>query len=254
MIAPAMPVESLIVVVAALALGAVGKAITGFGLPLVAVPVMAAFIGVETAVVVMVIPSGYSNLALLWEFRRSAGAVPGLGPAIGLGLCAIALGTWLLQALDPALLRLVLAGWIGVYLASRAVGLTVPPAAGRRRAVVTAAVALGGVCQGATGIAGPVLVTAMHALRLDRAVLVHALSAVFFSYSIAQIASMTAFGLFTTERVVQGLVAMIPVVVGTWLGLRLGRRIDARTFNVCVLVLLSAMAVKLAHDGVTGMG
>ena len=65
---------------------------------------------------------------------------------------------------------------------------------------------------------------------------------------------MTAFGLFTTERVVQGLVAMIPVVVGTWLGLRLGRRIDARTFNVCVLVLLSAMAVKLAHDGVTGMG
>ena len=48
MIAPAMPVESLIVVVAALALGAVGKAITGFGLPLVAVPVMAAFIGVET--------------------------------------------------------------------------------------------------------------------------------------------------------------------------------------------------------------
>ena len=254
MIARAMSVDSLIVVVAALAIGSIGKAITGFGLPLVAVPVMAAFIGVETAVVVMVIPSGYSNLALLWEFRRSAGAVPGLWPAIGLGLCAIGLGTWLLRVLDPALLRLVLAGWIGVYLASRAIGVTVPAAAGRCRAVVAAAVALGGVCQGATGIAGPVLVTAMHALRLDRAALVHALSAVFFSYSIAQIASMSMFGLLTAERAAQGLIALVPVVVGTWLGLKLGRRIDARTFNVCALALLAAMALKLAHDGIAGMG
>ena len=254
MIAPAMSADALLVIVTALLIGSIGKAITGFGLPLVAIPVMAVFIGVETAVVVMVIPAGYSNLAMLWEFRRSAGTVPGLWLAIGLGLFAIALGTWLLKVLDPALLRLVLAGWIGVYLVSRAVGVTMPPAAGRRRAMVTAAVGLGGICQGATGIAGPIVVTAMHALRLDRAVLVYVLSAIFFSYSIAQITSMTAFGLLTTERVIQGLIAMVPVIAGTWLGLKLGRRIDARTFNICVFVLLSAMALKLAHDGITGLG
>ncbi len=254
MIAPAMSADALLVIVTALLIGSIGKAITGFGLPLVAIPVMAVFIGVETAVVVMVIPAGYSNLAMLWEFRRSAGTVPGLWLAIGLGLFAIALGTWLLKVLDPALLRLVLAGWIGVYLASRAVGVTMPPAAGRRRAMVAAAVGLGGICQGATGIAGPIVVTAMHALRLDRAVLVYVLSAIFFSYSIAQITSMTAFGLLTTERVIQGLIAMVPVIAGTWLGLKLGRRIDARTFNICVFVLLSAMALKLAYDGITGLG
>ncbi len=254
MIAPAMTADSLIVIVAALLIGSIGKAITGFGLPLIAIPVMAVFIGVETAVVVMVIPTGYSNVALLWKFRKTSGGVPGLWLGITIGLLTIGLGTWLLKVLDPALLRLILAGWIGVYLASRAVGFSVSQAAGARRALVAAAVGLGGICQGATGIAGPVVVTAMHAMRLDRDVLVFALSAIFFSYSIAQTASMTLFGLFTAERVVQGLIAIIPVAAGTWLGLWLGHRIGAKTFNACVLVLLTIMGLKLAHDGIAGLG
>ena len=253
MIPPTMSAVSLIVIVAALLVGSIGKAITGFGLPLIAIPVMAVFLGVETAVVAMVIPAGYSNVALLWEFRRSAGTVPGLWIAIGFGLFAIVLGTWLLKVLDPAILRLVLAGWIGVYLASRLVGVSIPSAAGGSRALMAAAVGVGGVCQGATGMAGPVVVTVIHAMRLERDVVVFALSAIFFSYSIAQITSMTVFDLFTLERLTQGLIALVPVIVGTWLGIRLGRRIHVRTFNICVFVLLSAMALKLGYDGLVGL-
>ena len=57
-----MSIESLAVVIAALLVGTLGKAITGFGLPLFAVPAMAAFIDVQTAVVVMVLPSTLSNV------------------------------------------------------------------------------------------------------------------------------------------------------------------------------------------------
>ena len=102
-------------------------------------------------------------------------------------------------------------------------------------------------------MAGPGIVTVMHAMRLDRDVVVFALSAIFFSYSIAQITSMTAFDLFTLERVTQGLIALVPVIVGTWLGIRLGRRIHVRTFNICVFVLLSAMALTLGYDGLVGL-
>ena len=60
-----MSIESLAVVIAALLVGTLGKAITGFGLPLFAVPAMAAFIDVQTAVVVMVLPSTLSNVWLM---------------------------------------------------------------------------------------------------------------------------------------------------------------------------------------------
>ena len=117
-----------------------------------------------------------------------------------------------------------------------------------------AAVGLGGLCQGATGIAGPVVVTILHAMRLERGVLVFVLSAVFLSYSVAQVAAMTWFELFTAERLILGVIALVPVIAGTWAGLWLGRRMDAKTVNICVYALLVAMGSKLAHDGIVGLG
>ena len=304
MIAPAMSVESLIVIVAALLIGSIGKAITGFGLPLIAIPVMAVFIGVETAVVVMVIPATYSNVVLLREFRGSVARLRGLWLAIGIGLAGIAIGTWLLKTLEPGILSLVLSGWIGVYLLTQISGINVPVRIARGRGVLSATIGIGGICQGATGIAGPIVVTMLHAMKLERPVLVfacsgadrprprsavghhrdrrhcqgatgiagpivvtmlHAMklerpvlvfafSAVFFAYGVAQIASMAVLGLFTWERFIQGLIALIPVVIGLPVGLWLGRRISARAFNICVIVLLSVMGLKLAHDGIAVLG
>lgn len=254
MIAPAMSVESLIVIVAALLIGSIGKAITGFGLPLIAIPVMAVFIGVETAVVVMVIPATYSNVVLLREFRGSVARLRGLWLAIGIGLAGIAIGTWLLKTLEPGILSLVLSGWIGVYLLTQISGINVPVRIARGRGVLSATIGIGGICQGATGIAGPIVVTMLHAMKLERPVLVFAFSAVFFAYGVAQIASMAVLGLFTWERFIQGLIALIPVVIGLPVGLWLGRRISARAFNICVIVLLSVMGLKLAHDGIAVLG
>lgn len=254
MIAPAMSVESLIVIVAALLVGSIGKAITGFGLPLIAIPVMASFIGVETAVVVLVIPSTYSNVVLLREFRGSAMKLPGLWPAIAIGLIGVAIGTWLLKTLEPGILALVLAGWIGVYLLSKFADINLPASIARSPVLLSATIGIGGVCQGATGIAGPIVVTMMHAMRLERSVLVFAFSAIFLAYGMAQMVAMLALDLFTWERAVQGLVALIPVVIGLPFGLWLGRRISARVFNICVIGLLVLTGLKLAYDGTVALG
>jgi len=248
-----MTVESIIVIVAALLAGAVSKAITGFGLPLVSIPVMAAFLGVETSVVVMVAPVVYSNLVLLREFR-GAPAVRGLGRAIAVGFAGIALGTWLLETLDPGVLALVLAAWIGFYLVGQLTRVDLFGRVSRHGRLLVGAVGLGGICQGATGIAGPIIVPAMHAMRLERSQMVFAMAAVFGAYGVAQAVAMGIFGLFTKERLLLSLVATVPVVIGLPIGLWLGRRISAPAFNRCVLALLAIMGLKLAHDGAAALG
>jgi len=249
----AMTAEAIVVILAALLIGTVSKAITGFGLPLVAIPVMAAFIGVETAVVVMAAPSTYSNVVLLREFRE-APRLPGLGPGIALGLAGVALGTWLLSALAPGVLALGLASWIGLYLISQVANVELPARVRERPGFLIGATGLGGVFQGATGIAGPVIVTALHAMRLERRPQLFALAAVFGAFGAGHLVTLWMFGLFTRERLLLSAVATVPVMLGLPIGLWLGRRMSVRTFNRCVLALLAVTGVKLVYDGLRSFG
>jgi hypothetical protein len=57
-------------VVVAVALGAFVKGTTGAGLPLIAIPVLATFVGPEEAVVVMTIPT-FSNLMMIRALEAS---------------------------------------------------------------------------------------------------------------------------------------------------------------------------------------
>ena len=244
-----MSIESLAVVIAALLLGTLGKAITGFGLPLFAVPAMAAFIDVQTAVVVMVLPSTLSNAWLMWTFRQSAAAIPGLWAGLGCGVVGIGLGAWLLSALDPAIMALVLSGWIAVYLLAELARYEIPPRLTDSRGMLASVIGLAGICQGATGIAGPILVTFMYAMRRPREVVVFALSAVFLSYGVVQAGFYLSLGLVTEARLWQGAAAAIPVILFMPVGLWIGRRIEARVFRYLVRALLLAAGVKLFADG-----
>ena len=68
-----MDPQALVVIVTAIALGSLIKGVTGSGLPQIAIPVMAIFIGVEHSVVVMAIPGMVSNAWLIWRFRAPSG-------------------------------------------------------------------------------------------------------------------------------------------------------------------------------------
>lgn len=248
-----MSVESVIVMFLALAVGAFGKAITGFGLPLIAIPFMAAFMGVEQAVVVMVIPATLTNLWLIWEHRERAATVDGLWLILGAGVAGAVAGTWLLSELNDRVLSLLIAGWIAVYILNQLFGrgLRIPERAGLR--MIPPVSALGGVFQGATGMAGPIVVTYMHALRMAPAVQVFLVGLIFMAFGFAQIAAMAGFGLFTADRLMLGALAMIPVAIVTPIGFRVARVINRRVFDICVIVMLLGACAKLAWTGITGL-
>lgn len=231
----------------ALAAGGVVKGATGMGLPLVALPVLTAAFGLQHAVGLMTIPLIVTNVWQVWRFRAEAQA-PRLafmpwflvGGAVGIGI-----GTWALTALPERLLVLalgiILLAYVALRLATPHWSLSLELA---RRLGPLAGIG-GGTLQGATGISAPIGVTFIHAMKLERAAHVYAVSAMFLLFAVVQLPSLWIAGVMRPEWMLQGLLALIPILlfmpVGQWISGKLSRQ----TFDRMILVFLGVIGLKM---------
>ncbi len=243
---------ALVVVLLAVIVGSITKGVTGSGLPTVAIPVMAGFIGVEAAVIIMAFPTVVTNSWLLVEHRAQMRETRHLGRMLATGAVGAVAGVWVLTTLPARVLSLTLALVIFAYTAHalRCPDITVTERAAR---VLSPGIGfLGGVAQGATGIAGPMVATYVHAFRLRPGAYVFSIAAQFQLFAAVQVLTFLALGRYTPELVLGSGLSLIPVVVFLPLGIRLARRLDAQRFHQVVLIVLFVMACKLFYDGVVG--
>jgi len=237
--------QSLALMALAIGAGAFVKGVTGAGLPVIAVPVLAIFFGVPQSIAVMVVPVLLTNAWQLVEYRAAraeAGFLPWMLAAAVPGIIA---GTWLLAELPERHLSMGLGAIVVCYivlqLAHPSFSVSGPLA---RRLAPLAGFVAGGL-QGSTGISAPVSVTFLHALRLSREAYIFALSALFLVFSTTQIPALSFAGFLTWQVFLEGLLAIVPAVAMLPVGSFVGRRIRREIFDKIVLVLLAAIAVKL---------
>jgi hypothetical protein len=222
------------------------KGVSGMGGPLLAVPFIASLTSVEHAVVVLSLANMVSNGWLLWEHRAGA---KGTGfvmiPFLAVGTLAVIAGTWLLTAIDDRILSvviaIVIAAYIWRYFADPAFRLERETA----RRIAAPMGLLGGGLLGATGTAGPLIMTYLHSVRMSRASFIHMMSLTFSVFGLIQLTTLMVLGAFTPERTTQAIWAILPVIAVTALGIRIGRLINQKTFERVVLVLLGFAAIRL---------
>src|SRR3954468_20406189 len=151
-----------IIVIGALAHGAIG-----FGFPIISTPLVALLIDVKTAVMVTVIPNVAVNLV---SIARGGRWRESIGPHWPVAVCVVAgtlIGTRLLIAAPPEPLRLVRGAMILVYLQQERLRrldwsfiLRSPRAAGIGFGLV------GGILSGAVNVAAPPLIIYFMTLQL----------------------------------------------------------------------------------------
>ncbi len=243
----------LILILVVISVAYLVKGVAGMGGPLLAVPFIAGFTSVEHAVVVLSLANMVSNGWLLWEHRagaRGTGFV--MIPFLVVGTFATIAGTYLLTELDDRVLSVVIAVVIALYIwryvADPEFGLQ--PGTARRLAAPMGLV--GGGLLGATGTAGPLITTYLHSLRMSRSSLIYMLSLTFQIFGLIQLVTLVVLGAFTEERTVQALLAILPVLVMTAVGIRVGRRLDQRAFELIVLALLGFAALRLLMSALQG--
>lgn len=240
-----MTYDALALVLAAIAVGSFFKGATGIGLPIIAIPVLAAFLGAQHAVVVITIPTFISNVWIVWRYRRMAAGIPHLPVALLAAAIGTVTGAFVLAALSDTALLWLLILWIAAYLLNLAVNPGFRLEGKLARYLSPAIAAVGGLSQGATGISGPVVATWIHSYRLQAQVYVFGVSIMFLVIAFVHLVAVSGIGLMHQDRLWQGLLAVVPSLLFVQIGMWTTPYISPKWFNRIVIAIVVVMEVKM---------
>lgn len=243
---------SLGIISLGLAVGAFVKGLTGMGLPLVAVPFMAGFLGVEHAIVVMQIPGLVSNI---WLVTRNRNEMRDLSLRYDLIVPAAVMtvaGVWFLDTANDRVTILLLAGVVAVFLALMIVSPSFRLDGPIGRVVTPVASMAGGFVQGAAGVSGPLFSTLILSFRLKKEAYVFYNGLVFGLFNLIQIIAMIFFDMWTWQRFMEGCLALIPLFIFQYVGMRTMGLVSPRVFTGAVVAVIVIMEIKLVWEGLGG--
>ena len=235
----------LVVTLTFIAAGLV-KGVTGMGLPTVAMGLLGTTMPPSAAAALLIIPSFVTNV---WQFLS--------GPAIGrlirrlwpMQLAIVAgtvSGSALLMSIDPVWSSFALGMALVIYAAY---ALFAPPISVSPYAERWLSPGIGlatGVVTGATGVFVMPAVPYLQSLQLEKDELVQALGLSFTISTVALAGGLALHGGFMVEQLGLSALAIIPALVGMYIGQLIRARISAKRFKQCFLAFLIVLGIELA--------
>ena len=237
----------LVMVVAAFLVAGIVKGIIGLGLPTVAIGLLSLLMPPAQAAAILTAPSFVTNVwqavvgGRLFDLLKRfwvmlAGVV--IGIFIGAGMLTGANTTLAVTGLGIALIAYAVWGLFGVPL-------RVSPSAERWLSPIIGIVT--GLVTGATGVFVIPAVPYLQALEMERDELVQALGIFFLTSTIALTVVLYRAGLFQTGGVAaMSLIAIVPAVIGMWIGQKIREFISPKTFRIVMLCGVLILGLHLA--------
>ena len=226
--------------VAVFVLGGLVKGVSGFGMPLVVVPLVAWVTTVPTAVALSLLPVVISNLSQAYECRRHYQVLQRVWPLLlGMGM-SLALAVQLLGHFRPDVLAVIIGGMIQLFVISQL--LPNPPLiaqAWQFRTLLGAGIS-SGVLGGMTSFYGFPALQALLAMNLVRGEFILASSLLFLLGSLLLGVGLLLQDLVAPSDLLLSLVLVLPTQVGMWLGAVVRERLSQRMFRAITLAVLSA--------------
>ncbi len=226
------------------------RGFTGFGLALVAVPLIQFIMPVtDTAVFIAMINVIFSVL----YYRRSKEIVkdqPLGAMALWTGI-GVAAGTVILKFINPAYIQLawgVLIIFI-VFALVRGLNLNIRS----DRSAMRLSGLFGGVLAGATGITGPPVAIILSSLNTPKEKF-NAVISVFILFAVSYALVFYLFsGLIRTETLILALCSVPALLAGLYTGDRLVSRLSQNIFTLVVYVVLVLMGILTLFKGAKGL-
>jgi uncharacterized membrane protein YfcA len=237
--------SELLILFVGLAVAGLAKGLAGMGLPLIATPILAGVFGPRLAVAIVTIPILVSNSLLLIQGFRKRDLLRGIAPLFVTSIIGTAIGTLLLASLDQRTFAILITIIVVVFLARGERLLGDDPAALRARIIGPLVCFVGGVLQGTTSIASPLVGSYFHSRRLSAADFVFTLAAIFEVNAIVQVIGYSAQGLFTPEVVALGLLGLVPTLLALAVGIARRGRLDPERFRQFIVVLIVLSVANL---------
>ncbi|MEM5382811.1 sulfite exporter TauE/SafE family protein [Paraburkholderia phymatum] len=222
------------------------KGVTGMGLPTVAMGLLGAVMSPLTAAAILIIPSFVTNV---WQMLVGRDKLRLMRRLWLMMLCIVigtVLGARLLVVVDPVwsgrALGIALIAYAAYALFSPAISTSerVEPWLSPVIGIVT------GLLTGATGVFTLPAVPYLQSLGLQKDELVQALGLSFTVSTVALAGGLLAHGAFRLDQLGLSMLAVLPALVGMWLGSIVRQRISPKTFRRCFLLFLVVLGLELA--------
>lgn len=223
---------------------------TGFGMALVAAPCLMLTLPPTVAVPTIILLSGLNTLLVALEGRRHIN--PRLvGPLALGGAVGIRVGIYALEVVNPTVLK----AFVGVFVFGFALVLLAgwrKPLEDPKWALIPVGLA-GGFLGGSTSMGGPPVILFLASQNTPKDIFRGNIACYFFVTNCFGIGMMLMRGLITGHIVGRAAVYVPFTLLGTYLGVKLARRVPEEMFRMAVMVGLAIMGLVLFVSNIRGV-
>lgn len=229
----------------ALFVGGLVKGALGVGLPLVSTPLLGLGLSSYQSISLLAAPVALSNLYQAIDGGRIVETLRRFGGLIIAQFFVTVLTVKLTLSLSAAQLNDLLA--IALLLAVGTMIWQPTLAISREREAKVGIVVglLAGILGGVSSLTGPVTLTYLMALRLDRETFVSSISTIYFIAALPLYGALMWYDRMTQVDLMLSIVGLVPMAVGLSIGKRVRYRLNEQLFRKLLLAFLAILALVL---------
>ena len=245
-----MSVDVVVLVVLVFFVAGTIKGLIGFGLPTVSIAILAAFLGLIEAMTLMLLPSLITNLFQGLVGKYLIRLIRRYWSMFIFGAVFTWLSSSLLSTGHAATFAVILGVVLTLYGISSLYSLQLPSPGSRERWISPL---VGIVSGGITGITGVFLVPAvgyLQALRMERDELIQAIGLWVTVATLSLAFSLKDHDLFSNELGLLSLTAVLPALLGMWVGRILRPRLSESVFRHLFFAALMLLGVYISVSAI----
>lgn len=221
------------------------KGVTGMGLPTVAISLMSLLMPIPLAIALLIIPSFVTNV---WQMLTGKG-LKAIWHRFWLMLCCIFICTLIsasfLMSINPV--------WSGMFLGITLIiyaiyALFSPTFIINQKLEAKLSPIMGcttGIVAGSTGVAVMPSAPYLQALNLNKDDLVQALGLSFTISTVALALALMWQNALQLEQLTLSTLAILPALLGMWIGQKIRTKISPQRFKQCFLIFLVILGIEL---------
>lgn len=240
---------AVLVIAFAYFLAGISKGAIGFGVPLIAVPLVATVLPVPVAIALTFAPILSANIHQSFTAARPATVMRRFWPLILFLAVGTALGAQILTRVDQGTISIVVGIVLLVFVVSQGFDLRpeVPEMAERWLGPVVGLAS--GLLGGIAGMMGPPFILYLVSLRLPRDAFVGTVSLFYLIGIVPLYVTLIASGIIARNEAIVSALACAPLFAGIVLGAWLRGRISQTGFQRALLAMIFIVGLNLIRRG-----
>ncbi|MDC0549213.1 sulfite exporter TauE/SafE family protein [Alphaproteobacteria bacterium] len=234
----------IIIIILAVLAGGLVKGTLGFGMPMVALPIIAFIIPPTTAMILLCAPIFLTNFLQI-KFRQGVSSYRFLPMFLSL-IIGLIIGARLILEIDVNTITQIIAVSIIFAALVNCFGIKIKDINKNHENTITSLIGFGsGILGGLSTFYGPPMLAYLVAVDLPKEKFVRTVSTMYFIGSFPLYGSLIYYGFATKEDLIFSLILIIPAFIAQQLGTKIRDKFNQKQFRLCILITLIILGFSL---------